>query len=120
MRAMISLYDLQPKIASLNTVCTPHNGLTLLNKLTQNPDAKAYVQDALRPVGLNFYNATEFVSDAMEDLNEDLSESETYQIYSFGSRTSQAHLDKMLRYPASAIMNQDPLDDNDGITHPQD
>ena len=119
-RAMISLYDLQPRIASLSTVSSPHNGLTLLEKLLNHKEAEAYLSDAFRPVGLNPYNATEFNSGLMEDINEDLADSETYQKFSFGSRTSQAHLDKFLRYPGSAIMDEDPLDDNDGITHPRD
>ncbi|CAI2377884.1 unnamed protein product [Moneuplotes crassus] len=119
-RAMIALYDLQPKIASLSTVCTPHNGLTLLDNLTKHTEAEAYLSDALRPLGLNPYNVEEFRAGTMYEMNEELEDSETYQIYSFGSRTSQANVDKFIRFTASAIMDQDPLDDNDGITHPND
>lgn len=119
-RAMISLYDLQSKVASLSTVCTPHNGLTLLDNLTKHTEAEPYLSDALRPVGLNPYNVEEFRSGNMYEINEDLEDSESYQIYSFGARTSQADVDKFIRFTASAIMDQDPLNDNDGITHPQD
>lgn len=72
MRAMINFYDLQPKIASLSTLCSPHNGMTLLNRIDRHPEAKNHLLNALRPVGLNHHNVKEFYSDIMSEVNEDI------------------------------------------------
>lgn len=119
-RAMINFYDLQDKVASLSTICSPHNGLTLLDNIDRHPETKNHLLDALRPVGINTDNVMEFLPDVMADINEEIAESERYPKFSFGSRTSQAHLEKMLRYTSSAILDQDTLNENDGITQPDD
>jgi hypothetical protein len=119
-RAMITFYDLQSRIASLSTVCSPHNGLTLLNKIEQHPHAKQHIHDALLPVGLNAHNVNEFLTNSMSEINEDLEGSELYNKFSYGSRTNQFLLEKMLRNTSGAIMDEDPLNDNDGITQPDD
>ena len=119
-RAMIHFYDLHDKVFSVSTLSTPHRGLTLLDNIINHPDARPYLVDALRPVGLTDFNAKEFTKDTMRELNEIMTPYETYHKLSYGSRTSIANMNNQLKYPASAIMGGDPLYESDGITMPED
>jgi len=106
MRAMINFFDLQDKVASLSTLCSPHNGLTLLERIPNNPDSKEHLLNALRPVGMNSHNVKEFFPNTMANINEEIADSETFAKFSFGSRTTQQNVEKMLRYTASAITDE--------------
>ena len=120
LRAMIHFYDLQQNVASLSTLCTPHKGLTLHYNIEKYPETKSHLVNALRPLGLNDTNYSEFSRENAKDINDIIESSENYARFSYGSRTSPSNLERILRYPANAIMEGDPLDENDGITHPQD
>ena len=120
MRAMINFYDLQQNVASLSTLSTPHKGLTLIQNLQRYPEAQSHLINALRPLGLNDTNYTEFSRENCQDIHDMIGDSETYTKISYGARTSPSNLERILRYPSDAIMERDPLEENDGITHPKD
>ena len=78
---------------SLTTLSTPHNGLTLIQKLRDRPNSYSqhtrFLERAYSVVGLGAKNIHEFSMRNMEDFNLVCEDRADVNYYSFGSKKKE-------------------------------
>lgn len=99
-RCAISLQGLDAHVLSLTTLCTPHHGLTLVDKAKNFPNVYGdltHSEKAFEALGMSIMNVAEFTSKNMKAFNEVASDAAEIDYYSFGAKRREFQLSELLR-----------------------
>jgi len=91
---------LDKSVRSLTTICSPHHGLTLIDRSRANPEQYgdlSHTERAIEALGLSLRNAGEFTSKNMNAFNEIATDADNVQYYSFGSKRKEMQISDLLR-----------------------
>ena len=99
-RCAISLQGLSGQVQSLTTLCTPHHGLTLIDRARTYPQLfgdLSHTEKALEVLGMSIRNAGEFTSENMRSFNQVAEDDKNVAYYSFGAKQKELQIGELLR-----------------------
>ena len=91
-RAALSLHGLNSRVRSLTTLCTPHHGMTLVDKSLMFPDQFGDMSQSDRAfdiLGMSTRNVAEFTTKNMSAFKQVVKNAPDVDYYSFGSKKKE-------------------------------
>lgn len=104
---MISDFKGHEMVNSLTTLNSPHHGISLIQRLVENPQMFPfdYYEPAIGITGLTMANITEYVSSNMEAFNKVVKDHPDVGYYSVGSSSRTGNVSNSLKF--SQLMIED-------------
>lgn len=99
-RFAISQMGLHASVKSLTTICSPHHGLTLIDRAKAYPEQYgdlSHTEHAIEALGMSLRNAGEFTSKNMHAFNQIATDADGVQYYSFGAKRKEMQIGDLLR-----------------------
>ena len=99
-RLAISQMGLSKSVRSLTTICSPHHGLTLIDRARAYPEQYgdlSHTERAIEALGMSLRNAAEFTSKNMHAFNQIATDADDVQYYSFGAKRKEMQIGDLLR-----------------------
>lgn len=110
-------------VQSLTTLCSPHRGMTLVDKALQHPAEFGDLSQSDRAfdvLGMSTRNVAEFTSKNMAAFNEVVADKRNCNYFSFGAKKKELMVNDLLRSNHSLITEQRVETETDGMVRTPD
>jgi triacylglycerol lipase len=106
-RAAISLFDSDKQVSSLTTICTPHQGMTLIDKANDKQwlGTTEGLERVFEVLGISNSAVQEFTTHNIQAFNEVCHDSQSVSYFSIGAKKSGRTMNAMLRDGHDIIVN---------------
>jgi hypothetical protein len=110
-------------VKSLTTICSPHHGLTLIDRAKAYPEQYgdlSHTEHAIEALGMSLRNAAEFTSMNMHAFNQIAADADDVAYYSFGAKRKEMQIGDLLRANFEKITQHKIEVETDGLVRLED